>query len=144
MEAVIDWQGDVRFHATSGSGHTITLDGPPDAGGQNAGARPMELLLMGVGACSAYDVVTILKKGREDVEGCKAVLKAERAPEPPKVFTEITMHFIVTGTNLNDAKVARAVELSAEKYCSASIMLTRAGVDIQHTYEVIQAEKAHS
>ncbi len=144
MEAVIDWQGEVKFHATSGSGHTITLDGPPDAGGKNAGARPMELLLMGLGACSAYDVVTILKKGRQDVEGCQAVLKAVRAAEPPKVFTEITMHFIVTGRDLNESKVARAVELSAEKYCSASIMLSRAGVQIEHTYEVIQAEKAQS
>lgn len=138
MEAIIDWQGDVKFHATSESGHTLILDGAPDAGGQNAGPRPMELVLLGVGGCSSYDVVTILKKGRENVTGCKCVLSAERADEPPRVFTTITMHFVVSGQNLNAAKVARAVELSAEKYCSASIMLMRGGVSIQHTYEIVQ------
>lgn len=138
MEAVIDWQGNVRFNATSGTGHTIVLDGAVDAGGEDAGARPMELVLMGVGGCSSFDVVTILKKGREDVTGCKCVLHAERADEPPRVFTVVTMHFVVTGRNLNESKVARAVELSAEKYCSASIMLMRGGVNVQHTYEVVQ------
>ena len=142
MEAVIEWQHDVKFHATSGSGHTIVVDGPPDAGGQNAGARPMELVLMGLGACSAYDVVTILEKGRQKVTGCKAVLKADRASEPPKVFTDVTMHFVVSGEDLNEQKVARAVELSADKYCSASIMLSRGGVNIVHTYEIVASQGA--
>jgi len=142
MEAVVEWQENVRFAVESGTGHTIVVDGPTDAGGDNAGPRPMELVLMGVGACSAYDVVTILKKGREDVTGCRAILKAERAESPPKVFTSITMHFVVSGRGLTESKVARAVELSAEKYCSASIMLGRAGVDIQHTYEVVEVEAA--
>lgn len=141
MNAVIDWQGNVRFHATSESGHTIVIDGAPEAGGENAGVRPMELMLLGVGGCSSFDVVTILKKGREDVTGCRAELRAERAEEPPRVFTAITMHFVVTGRNLNPGKVARAVELSAEKYCSASIMLARGGVKIHHTYEVIEASE---
>lgn len=137
MQAEINWDGDVRFKATSGSGHTITLDGPPESGGDNAGARPMELVLMGVGACASYDVVTILKKGRQDVASCSARITAERAEEPPRVFTKISMHFIVSGQDLTESKVARAVALSAEKYCSASIMLTRGGVDIEHSYEIV-------
>ncbi len=141
MEAVIDWRGDVEFEVTSGSGHRLILDGPPESGGKNAGPRPMELVLMGVGACSAFDVVTILRKQREDVLGCKTILKADRADEVPKVFTTITMHFVVTGRNLTDAKVARAVELSADKYCSASIMLKRGGVDVQHSFEIVAADE---
>ena len=113
------------------------MDGPPDAGGNNAGARPMEMVLLGVGGCAAYDVVHILGRGRVDVTDCVAVLEAERAPEPPRVFTRIKMHFVVSGPGLSDKKVARAVALSAEKYCSASIMLSRAGVAIEHTHEVV-------
>lgn len=138
MQAKIEWKGDVRFEATSGSGHTLTLDGPPDSGGRNAGARPMELVLMGVGGCAAYDVVHILKRTREDVTSCVCQLDAERAPEPPKVFTRVAMHFVVSGNDLTERKVARAVELSAEKYCSASIMLGRGGVAIEHTFEIVE------
>lgn len=140
MQAEISWQGDVRFDARSGSGHTIALDGPPESGGQNAGARPMELVLMGVGACSAYDVVHILGRMREDVVDVVARLDADRAPEPPQVFTAVRMHFIVTGRSLKPKNVERAVKLSAEQYCSASIMLARGGVRIEHTFEIIEAE----
>lgn len=138
MKAEIEWKGDVQFEATSGSGHAITLDGPPDSGGQNAGARPMELMLMGLGGCAAYDVVHILRRSREDVQTCVAQLSADRAEEPPRVFTNIRMHFVVSGNGLNLKKVERAVHLSAEKYCSASIMLGRAGVNIEHTFEVVE------
>lgn len=140
MQAEISWQGDVRFDARSGSGHTIALDGPPESGGQNAGARPMELVLMGVGACSAYDVVHILGRMREDVVDVVARLDADRAPEPPQVFTAVRMHFVVTGRSLKPKNVERAVKLSAEQYCSASIMLARGGVRIEHTFEIIEAE----
>jgi putative redox protein len=139
VHARVSWKGEVCFEAVSGSGHTLTLDGPPDAGGKNAGARPMELVLLGVGGCAAYDVVHILKRGRVEVSDCVATLEAERAPEPPRVFTRIQMHFVVTGPNLSDKKVARAVELSAEKYCSASIMLSRGGVVIEHSYEIVNS-----
>ncbi len=138
MNGEIRWDGDVRFIAQSGSGHTLTLDGPPASGGQNAGPRPMELLLLGVGACSSFDVVTILQKSRQDVTGCVARLEAERAEEPPKVFTRLNLHFIVEGRGLSDKKVERAVHLSADKYCSASIMLQRGGVAVTHSYEVVE------
>lgn len=140
MQAEIKWKGEVAFEATSGSGHTVSLDGPPESGGQNAGARPMELVLMGAGACSAYDVVHILGRMREDVVDVVAQLDAERAPEPPKVFTHVRMHFVVTGRGLNPKKVERAVKLSAEEYCSASIMLARGGVRIDHTFEIVEAD----
>jgi putative redox protein len=140
MKAEIRWKSGVSFEATSGSGHTIVTDGPPDAGGENAGPRPMELVLMGVGACSAYDVVHILRKQRADVTGCVAELQAERADEAPKVFTRINLHFVVTGRGLNAHKVERAVHLSADKYCSASIMLGRGGVDITHSVEIREAD----
>lgn len=137
MQTEIVWKEGVHFEATSGSGHTIDLDGPADYGGQNLGARPMELMLMGAGACSAFDVVTILKKGRQEVTGCSVKLHAERASEPPKVFTRITMTFVVTGRNLSPKRVQRAIELSAEQYCSASIMLKRAGVEMEYLHEII-------
>ncbi len=138
MQTEIVWKEGVHFAATPGSGHTVETDGPAEYGGKDAGARPMELMLMGVGACSSYDVVTILEKGRQQISGCVATLKAERAAEPPKVFTSIQMHFVVTGKDLNPKKVERAINLSAEKYCSASIMLQRAGVQITHTFEIIE------
>lgn len=137
MHATIRWNGAVRFEVEAGSGATLTTDGPPQSGGVGAGARPMELVLAGVGGCASYDVVHILRKGRHDITDCVCTLEAERAPEPPKVFTKIHMHFVVTGRGLTDKAVARAVQLSAEKYCSASIMLARAGVDISHTHEVV-------
>lgn len=140
MQAEITWKKDVKFEAVSGSGHTLIIDGPPDSGGTNAGPRPMELVLMGTATCAAYDVVHILKKMKVPVEGCVAKVTSERAEEPPKVFTKIHMHFVVSGKDLKENKVARAVHLSAEKYCSASIMLGRGGVEIEHTYEIVDSE----
>jgi putative redox protein len=138
MHATIRWHGNVHFTATADSGHTVPLDGPPDAGGENRGSRPMELVLMGLGGCSSFDVVNILRKARQDVVDCVTELEAERAPDVPQVFTRIHLHFKVSGRNLDPAKVARAVSLSADKYCSASIMLERAGVTITHDYEVLE------
>ena len=137
MEASIRWNGAVRFEVETGSGATLTTDGPPESGGVGAGARPMELVLSGAGACASYDVVHIMRKGRHDITDCVCTLQAERAPEPPKVFTKVHMHFVVTGHGITEKAVARAVQLSAEKYCSASIMLARAGVEITHTHEVV-------
>ena len=139
MKATVDWTGNASFRATSGSGHSVQMDGPPDHGGQNLGPRPMEMLLMGLGGCSAFDVMSILKKSRQDVTACHAELEAERADAVPAVFTRIHLHFVVTGNSLKDNLVKRAVSLSAEKYCSASIMLEKAGVEISHSYEVHQA-----
>ena len=139
MKATVDWTGNASFKATSGSGHSVQLDGPPDHGGENLGPRPMEMLLMGLGGCSAFDVMSILKKSRQDVTACHAELEADRADAVPAVFTRIHLHFVVTGNSLKDNLVKRAVSLSAEKYCSASIMLEKAGVEISHSYEVHQA-----
>ena len=136
MEANITWEEAVTFTARSGSGHEITIDGPPDSGGRNAGMRPMELMLLGLGGCAAFDVVHILRKGRAPVSSCQARVTARRAESDPKVFTDIHLHFTVAGENLTAKKVARAVELSAEKYCSASIMLRRAGVVVTHGFEL--------
>jgi len=138
MHATINWRGNVHFTATAGSGHTVFMDGPADAGGEERGFRPMELVLVGLGGCSSYDVVTILRKSRQDVTDCVTEIAAERATEVPQVFTRIHLRFKVSGRNLDLAKVARAVALSAEKYCSASIMLERAGVTITHDYEVVE------
>jgi putative redox protein len=139
MQAEIRWRDKVHFLASADSGHTIALDGPADAGGENRGARPMELVLMGLGGCSSFDVVSILTKGRQDIVDCVTRIEAARADEVPQVFTRIHLHFQVTGRGLDEAKVARAVSLSADKYCSASIMLQRGGVEISHSYEVIEA-----
>ncbi len=136
MKASINWAGEVKFEATSGSGHTVVMDGPPDHGGTNQGVRPMEMLLMGVGGCASFDVVHILKKSRQDVTGCVAELEADRVDEVPAVFSKIHLHFVVSGNKLKDTLVSRAVELSAEKYCSASIMLSKGGVEISHSYEI--------
>ncbi len=136
MRATITWKDMATFTAVAGSGHEVTLDGPPELGGQNAGARPMEMMLMGLGGCAAFDVVHILKKGRARVTGCTAQVSAERAEQDPKVFTRIHLHFTVTGDNLSANKVARAIELSAEKHCSASIMLQRAGVEVTHGFDL--------
>ena len=124
MKCKIDWSGEgVSFTASTDSGHTITMDGAPEAGGKNQGARPMELLLAGTGGCTAFDVVTILKKGRHEITACEVELSATRAESDPKVFTGIHFHFVVSGRNLKPEAVARAIELSKSKYCSASIML---------------------
>lgn len=137
MECTVTWAGEARFDAHSGTGHTIIMDGPEDHGGKNQGPRPMEMLLLGVGGCSAFDVVHILKKSRQDVTDCKAQLKAERVDEVPAVFKSIHIHFVVKGNQLKESQVKRAVELSAEKYCSASIMLGKAGVEMTHSFEII-------
>ena len=136
MKARLKWLGEVSFEAESGSGHRIVLDGAPEHGGCNAGVRPMETMLIGMGACSAFDVVSILKKARQAVSDCVVELEADRAEEPPKVFTQVRMRFVVTGKDLRPAAVERAVALSAEKYCSATAML-RPTVDIRHEVEIV-------
>lgn len=137
MKAKLKLREGVSFEATGDSGHTIITDGPPEFGGQNRGSRPMELVLMGLGACTAFDVLLILRKSRQNVSDCQVELEAERAETPPKVFTRIHVHFIVSGKDLKDAMVQRAIDLSAEKYCSASIMLGKTA-NITHDYEIIQ------
>jgi len=137
MRATIKWVDNVMFIGQSGSGHSIVIDGPPQAGGENAGIRPMELVLVGLGACTSFDVVTILKKSRQDVTDCFAELEAERAEEIPQVFTRIHVHFVVSGNGLKSKQVARAVNLSAEKYCSASIMMAKTA-HITHDFEIIE------
>jgi putative redox protein len=139
VKARIQWIEGAQFVGEADSGHPVVTDGPVDGGGRNAGLRPMELVLLGTGSCTAYDVVDILRKGRQKVAECLVELEAERAPDPPRVFTRIHIHFIVKGRGLSEAAVKRAVDLSAEKYCSASIMLRRAGVDITHDYEIAEA-----
>ncbi|ASJ82987.1 OsmC family protein [Pseudomonas aeruginosa] len=138
MKARIQWAGEAMFLGESGSGHVVVMDGPPDHGGRNLGVRPMEMVLIGLGGCTNFDVVSILKKARQPVESCEAFLEAKRADEEPKVFTKIHVHFVVKGRGLKEAQVKRAVELSAEKYCSASIMLGRGGVEITHDYEIVE------
>ncbi len=136
MKARIKWIENVSFLGESGSGHGVVIDGPPEYGGRNLGPRPMELLLLGVGSCSAFDVVQILKKGRHPVADCEVQVNAERADTVPKVFTRIHLHFVVTGRGLSERAVERAVALSAEKYCSASIMLGKAA-EVSHSFEVV-------
>lgn len=138
MKAEIRWRGQACHEARAGSGHTVVMDGPPDHGGQNQGPRPMEMLLMGLGGCSAFDVIHILEKARQQVTDCRCEVTAERADAVPSVFTRIHLDFVVTGRALRDKQVKRAVELSAEKYCSASIMLARGGVEVTHSYSVVQ------
>ena len=138
MRARIKWVENVCFMGESESGHAVILDGAPEAGGRNLGMRPMEMLLIGMGACTSFDVVTILKKSRQPVIDCVAEIEAVRADEIPKVFTRIHVHFVVTGQGLNPAQVERAVKLSAEKYCSASIMLGKAA-EITHDFEIVEA-----
>lgn len=137
MKARVKWIENVCFMGESETGHAVVLDGAPEAGGRNLGMRPMEMLLIGMGACTSFDVVTILKKARQPIVDCVAEIQAERAEEIPKVFTTIHVHFIVTGKGLNIGQVERAVKLSAEKYCSASIMLGKS-VQITHDFEVVE------
>ncbi len=139
MKASIKWMGDVVFEAESGSGHKVTIDGPESEGGQNKGVRPMELMLMGMGGCTSFDVMKILKKSRQPVEECTAHVEARRADDIPSVFTDIHIHFVVKGKGVKTSQVERAIKLSAEKYCSASIMLERGGVNITHDYELIES-----
>jgi putative redox protein len=135
MKARIKWVEDVMFVGETGSGHSVVIDGPPEHGGRNLGIRPMELILQGLGGCTAFDVMHILKKARQPVSDCVVELAAERAETEPKVFTQIHIHFVVSGKGLSEKQVERAIQLSAEKYCSASIMLGKA-VDISHDYEI--------
>ena len=137
MKTRIKWNGNVSFLAESGSGHQVLMDGAPEAGGQNLGPRPMEMLLMGLGGCTTFDVMLILKRGRQDVSDCVVEIEAERATVDPKVFTRIHLHFIIAGKNLKQQQVERALNLSAEKYCSASIMLKNT-VEITHSYEIVE------
>ena len=136
MEAIIKWVDGRMFVGETSSGHAVVMDGPPDHGGRNMGIRPMEMILLGLGGCSSFDVVEILQKGRQDIVDCTAEVSGERVDEIPSVFRKIHLHFKVVGKNLKESAVERAVKLSAEKYCSASIMLNKA-VDITHSFEVI-------
>lgn len=144
MKATVKWTDGAMFVGESGSGHTVVMDGPEDLGGRNLAVRPMEMLLLGTGGCSIYDVLSMLKKARQQVTDCRVELQAERADAVPAVFTRINMHFIVTGIGLKESQVKRAVELSAEKYCSASIMLGAAGVAVTHSYELVEFSAAES
>jgi len=138
MKARIKWVEGVTFVAESGSGHAMVIDGAPDAGGRNLGPRPMETVLMGTGACSAFDVVLILKRGREPISDCVVEISAERAETDPKVFTKIHFHFIVTGRGLAPEKVERAIKLSADKYCSATAMMAKTA-EVTHDFELLEA-----
>ncbi len=140
MECTINWMPGtgMGFVAETGSGHFLTMDGAPDGGGRNLAPRPMETLLAGAGGCTAYDVVLILKKGRHDVRGCQVRLQAERAPTEPKVFTSINMHFVVSGRGLAAAAVERAIALSHERYCSATIMLGKTAA-ISTSFDIVEA-----
>ncbi|MFL2980357.1 MAG: OsmC family protein [Methylophilaceae bacterium] len=137
MKATVKWLDGVSFEGTSESGHAVVMDGPSESGGKNLGMRPMETLLLGLGGCTSYDVVTILKKSRQDVKNCKAEITAQRADNIPKVFTKIHIHFIIEGSNLDAGAVERAINLSATKYCSASIMLEKSVV-ISNDFEIIE------
>ncbi len=139
MECTVSWMGQdgMSFSAEVGSGHLVNMDGAPEAGGRNLAPRPMELLLAGAGGCTAFDVVMILKKARQAVTGCKVKLEAVRADSEPKVFTHINMKFIVTGKGLDPVRVEKAVSLSHEKYCSATIMLGKTA-EITHSIEIVE------
>lgn len=138
MECKVKWTGDgMSFLAETGSNHAIVMDGAPEAGGRNLAPRPMEMMLVGTGGCSAFDVVMILKKGRHAISGCEVSLKAERAETDPKIFTRIHFHFRVSGKSLKPEAVARAIELSKDKFCSASIMLGKTA-EITHDFEIVE------
>tara|TARA_B100000579_G_scaffold323310_1_gene273090 strand:- start:488 stop:907 length:420 start_codon:yes stop_codon:yes gene_type:complete len=138
MNGTIKWVDNVMFVAKSGTGHSIVLDGAQEGGGQNAGMRPMELMALSVASCSSYDVVTILKKARQQILSCEAEVEAVREDSVPSVFKSIHLHFKIAGIGLATKQVARAIELSADKYCSASIMLKNSGVKVTHDYEIIE------
>ena len=139
MKVRIKWVENVTFVAETESSHAIVMDGAPEGGGRNLGPRPMETMLAGTGGCTAYDVVTILRKARQNVSDCVVEIEAERAPQEPKVFTRIHFHFIVTGRDVDTKQVDRAIHLSAEKYCSASIMLGKTAA-ITHDFEIRESE----
>lgn len=138
MECTVRWHEGMSFVAETGSGHLLAMDGAPEAGGRNLAPRPMELVLAGAGGCTAFDVVLILRRGHHEVSGCEVKLTAERAEADPKVFTRIQFHFTVRGRNLKADTVERAIKLSAEKYCSASIMLGKTA-ELSHSWEIVGA-----
>lgn len=138
MRARVKWLDHMSFVGETGSGHSIVMDGAPEFGGRNLGARPMELLLLGLGGCTSFDVVMMLQKARQDVADCEVHVTAERSEEVPKVFTKIHVHFVIKGKNLAENHVKRAVSLSAEKYCSASKMLEKSA-EITHDFEIQEA-----
>ena len=138
LKAKVKWIEDVMFVGESGSGHSVIMDGAPDAGGRNLGFRPMEMLLLGLAGCSAFDVVLILKRGRENVTDCVVEVDADRAETDPKVFTNVRMRYVVTGKGLDTNKVERAVALSEEKYCSASAIIAKTA-QMSHTVEILEA-----
>jgi putative redox protein len=137
MKVRVKWIEDVAFVGETESSHAIVMDGAPEGGGRNIGPRPMETMLVGTGGCTAYDVVTILRKGRQDISNCVVDIDADRAPADPKVFTRIHFHFTITGRNVKRESVERAIHLSAEKYCSASIMLGKTA-EITHDFEIVE------
>ena len=138
MKARIKWIENVSFVGEAESGHAIVMDGAPEGGGRNLAPRPMETVLAGTAGCTAYDVVLILKRGRHEVSGCQVKVSSERASTDPKVFTKIHMHFVVSGKNLAETAVARAIQMSHEKYCSASIMLGKTA-EITTGFEIVSA-----
>lgn len=139
MKAVVKWLDNMSFVGESESGHSVVMDGPPDSGGRNMGVRPMEMVLLGMGGCTAFDVVMILQRQRQAITDCHVELSAERADEVPKVFTSIHVHYVVKGKGLDAKKVARAIDMTAEKYCSVSIMLAQSA-DVTHDFEIIEED----
>ncbi len=139
MKATVKWLDHMSFVGESGSGHSVVMDGPPESGGRNLGVRPMEMVLLGMGGCTAFDVVMILQRGRQQITDCHVELEAERADTVPKVFTRIHAHYIVKGKNLDAKKVERAINMTAEKYCSVSIMLA-ASAEVTHDFEIVEVE----
>ncbi len=139
MQATVKWAQDVKFIGESGTGHKVTMDGPEEAGGENAGMRPMELLLLGLGGCTSFDVIRMLRKARQDVHDCVVSINSERSTDIPKVFTKIHVHFTITGKALKESHIKRAIDLSADKYCSASLMLAKTA-EITHDYEIINID----
>ena len=137
MKSTVKWLDNMTFVGESASGHAVVMDGPPEFGGRNLGIRPMEMLILGLGGCSSFDVMLILQKSRQQVEHCEVEMDYERADENPKVFTRIHMHFKVSGRGLEQKKVAKAIQLSADKYCSASVMLGKTA-EISHDFEIIE------
>ena len=137
MKATVKWLDHMSFVGESGSGHSVVMDGPPDDGGRDMGIRPMEMVLLGMGGCTAFDVVHILKRARQEIVDCHVEMEAERATEIPKVFTKIHAHYVIKGKGLDAKKVDRAITMTAEKYCSVSIMLANS-VEITHDFEIIE------
>ncbi|MFT4650769.1 MAG: putative redox protein [Flavobacteriales bacterium] len=139
MKCKVKWLDNMTFVGESGSGHAVVMDGAPEHGGRDMGIRPMEMLLLGLGGCTSFDVVTILNKSRQKFVDCHVEIEAERSEEIPKVFTKIHIHFVVSGKGLDSAKVKKAVNLSAEKYCSASKML-EAAAQMTHDFEIVEVD----